>query len=109
MKHDILGEVIKSTRIHRGLSQEQLAEIIDCSPRHIMGIENENKKPGYWRLFNLIRTLNIPADSIFYPERGIVYSEKEKLISELTGLLHSCNIRDIQIITAAVKQAVTLE
>ena len=59
MEHDILGEVVKSARIHKGFSQEQLAELIDCSPRHIMGIENENKKPGYWRLYSLIRTLNI--------------------------------------------------
>lgn len=109
MNHDILGEVVKSTRIHRGLSQEQLAEILDCSPRHIMGIENENKKPSYWRLYNLIRTLNIPADSIFYPERNKVPTEKEELISELTSLLYLCEVRDIQIMAAAIKKAIVLK
>lgn len=105
MKHDILGEIVKTARIHKGLSQEQLAELIDCSPRHVMAIENESKKPGYQRLYNLIRTLNIPADSIFYPERNNMHNEKSKLIEELINLLHQCDIHDLEIILAAVQAA----
>ena len=105
MKHDILGAVVKAARIHKGLSQEQLAELIDCSPRHIMSIENESKKPGYWKLYNLIRTLNIPADSIFYPEFNTITDEKSKLIGNITHSLHHCDIHDLQIILAAVQAA----
>ncbi len=43
MKHDILGEQIKNARLHKGISQEQLAEMLNCSSRHIMAIENEQK------------------------------------------------------------------
>lgn len=109
MKHDILGEVVESARIHKSFSQEQLAELLDCSPGHIMGIENENKKPGYWRLYNLIRTLNIPADTIFYPERNNASTDKDKLINELIALLYLCDTRDIKIIMSAVEKAINLQ
>ncbi|MCD8181460.1 MAG: helix-turn-helix domain-containing protein [Firmicutes bacterium] len=105
MEHDILGEVVKAARIHKGLSQEQLAEILDCTPRHIMGIENENKKPGYMLLYNLIRTLHIPADTVFYPERMYTTSEKDKLISKLTALLYDCDEHDLKILLAAIRAA----
>lgn len=105
MQHDILGAVIKAARIHKGLSQEQLAELIDCSPRHIMSIENESKKPGYWKLYHLIRSLNIPADTIFYPELNTIADEKSILIDEITHSLQHCDVHDLQIILAAVQAA----
>lgn len=59
MEQDILGECIKSARMCKGISQERLAEMVNCSSRHIMAIENESKKPGYILLYNLIRILDI--------------------------------------------------
>lgn len=106
MKHDILGEIVKNARIHKGLSQERLAELLDCSPRHIMGIENESKRPGYQRLYSLIRVLNISADDIFYPERNKSTSEKDFLIKSITNLLYLCDIHDLKVIYAAVREAV---
>ena len=79
MKHDVLGKVVKNARLEKGLSQEQLAELLDCSTRHIMGIENEVKKPGYWRLFRLIRELNIDANTIFYPEIVSAATDNERV------------------------------
>lgn len=78
--------------------------MLNCSPCHIMGIENEGKKPGYWQFYNLIRTLNIPADTIFYPERNELSPEKESLINELISMLYMCDERTIKIIIAAVHE-----
>lgn len=104
MEHDVLGAVVKNARMNKGLSQEQLAEMLNCSPRHIMGIENENMKPGYQRLYEIIRLLNIPADTIFYPERSSETSEKSSLIDKLVNMLHICDERTIRAIIAALHE-----
>lgn len=109
MKHDILGEQIKNARLHKGISQEQLAEMLNCSSRHIMAIENENKKPGYWLLYNLIRTLNIPADTIFYPERHNMPHKMDIAIDELVNMLYLCDEKTIHAITASVQEIIKSE
>ena len=99
MKHDILGEQIKNARLHKGISQEQLAEMLNCSSRHIMAIENENKKPGYWLLY-------IPADTIFYPERHNMPHKMDIAIDELVNMLYLCDEKTIHAITAAVHELI---
>ena len=64
-----LGSILKAARKAKGLTREQLAEIMSITPRYLMSIENENKKPSYDVLFRLVRELGISADTIFYPER----------------------------------------
>ena len=64
-KHDILGHIVKTARKCNDLTREQLAEKLGITPRYLMSIENENKKPSYDLLFRLIRILDISSDSIF--------------------------------------------
>ena len=100
MKHEILGEQIKNARLNKGISQEQLAEMLNCSSHHIMAIENEQKKPGYWLLYNLIRTLNIP------PERHSISRKIDTSIDELVNMLYLCDQKTINAITAAVHELI---
>jgi transcriptional regulator with XRE-family HTH domain len=95
---DILGSILKSARKDRGLTREQLAEIINITPRYLMSIENENKKPSYDILFKLIRELGINSDTIFYPE----CQKTNTTIEQLTRLLYLCNERELNIVTATV-------
>jgi len=62
---DRFGSILKAARKAKGLTREQLAEIINITPRYLMSIENENKKWYYvkkkyklnWDLFyNLAAT-----------------------------------------------------
>ena len=71
-----------------------------------MAIENEKKKPGYWLLYNLIRTLNIPADTIFYPERHSISPKIDTSIDELVNMLYLCDEKTINAITAAVHELI---
>ena len=96
---DRLGYVLKSARKDKGLTREQLAEIINITPRYLMSIENENKKPSYDVLFRLIRELCIPADTIFYPEKSHTHTKVE----QLERLLYLCDERDLKIITSTTK------
>lgn len=96
---DNLGAILKNARINNNLTREQLAEKISITPRYLMSIENENKKPSYDVLFRLIRELCISADTIFFPENSTTITEVE----QLTRLLRLCNERDLKIAAATIK------
>jgi transcriptional regulator with XRE-family HTH domain len=95
---DKLGRILKDARLAKELTREQLAEIISITPRYLMSIENENKKPSYNLLFRLIRELNISADTIFYPEAQHLNSK----IEQITKLLCLCDDRELNIATATI-------
>lgn len=96
---DKLGSVLKAARKTKGLTREQLAEIINITPRYLMSIENESKKPSYDLLFRLIRELGISADAIFYPENQQSNTEVDRLIR----LLYMCDDRELKIATATIQ------
>jgi len=96
---DSLGEIVKAARKSNNLTHEQLAERINISPRYLMSIENENKKPSYSVLFRLIRELGISADAIFYPEGNHTNNE----IDQITRLLYQCDELDLKVLSATVK------
>jgi transcriptional regulator with XRE-family HTH domain len=94
-----LGPLVKSARLNQGLTQNQLAEKVGVGLRHIMGIENEGKRPSYELLYHLIRELNISADSIFYPDHYIGDAEFDYLIR----LLKRCGRNEIRVVIALAK------
>jgi len=96
---DRFGSILKAARKAKGLTREQLAEIISITPRYLMSIENENKKPSYDVLFRLVRELSISADTIFYPENQHVDTKVEQLMR----LLYLCNERELKIATATIQ------
>lgn len=96
---DCLGGVTKAARKAKNLTREQLAQILDISPRHLSAIENEHQKPSYELLFRLIRELAIPADTIFYPEFGYERSEIEKL----RLMLAQCDEKEVNAVAATLQ------
>jgi len=62
---DKLGKIIKTARKNNNLTREQLVEKINITARYLMSIENENKKPSYNVLFNLVHELGIPQKLFF--------------------------------------------
>jgi len=91
-----LGGVVKTARLNKSLTQEQLSEKVGIGRRYLMAIENENRKPRFDVLFRLIRELGIPADAIFYPEREASDSERDQLVR----MLYLCSNREIRAVTA---------
>ena len=94
-----LGEVIKSARIGKQLTQEQLAEKIGVGPRHLMAIENEGKHPSYEVLYNLIEHLDISADLIFRPKTANRTIEQEQFIHEFL----SCSEKEQKIVSETMR------
>ena len=63
-----MGKVIKAVRKSKGLTQGQLAGLLRITPRYVKAIENSGRKPSYDVFVRIVRELEIPADTIIYPE-----------------------------------------
>jgi len=101
-KSDILGGIIKSARLANQLTRKQLAVQLGISQRYLIAIENENQKPSYELLYQLIRELSISADIIFYPELEHDYPDIEKL----RLLLARCDEKEINAFTATLQSLI---
>lgn len=60
-----LGEKIKRMRKQKGLTQEQLAEIVDISSRNLSNIEVGANFPKAETLERLLTALNISTEELF--------------------------------------------
>ena len=65
--HDI-GREIKRKREASGMTQEQLACIIDRDPRTVMYHENDGQHPSLNIFYQLVTRFDISVDQFFYPD-----------------------------------------
>ena len=82
-----LGDTVRTARKKLGLSQRQVANLIDADERTVMNIEAYRANTTMDVLYPLVRKLLIDSRDIFYPER-----EKESHEHyQLRALVDSCN------------------
>ena len=67
--HDI-GLAIKRAREASGMTQEQLAYIVDRAPRTIMYNENDGQHPSLNTFYQMVTMLDISVDQYFYPSKN---------------------------------------
>ena len=63
-----IGVAIKKAREDAGMTQEQLAYIIDRDPRTVMYHENDGQHPSLNVFYQLMTMFNLSVDQFFYPE-----------------------------------------
>ncbi len=59
------GKRLKSLRIDRGLTQLELAEILDMSPNFIGMIERGERNTTVENVFNIARALQVKPNELF--------------------------------------------
>jgi len=91
---DRLGIVIKTARLHAGMSRKELAKMVHISARHLSSIENSNDKPSYELLRRIIRALLIPSDQIFFPET----EHERKKYEKASAMLRLCDDKKLDLI-----------
>ena len=64
----VLADIVKVTRDSLGLTQNQVAEMMDSDPRTILNIENGRGNPKFKTLAPLFQVLKIDSRSVFNPE-----------------------------------------
>lgn len=94
-----LGEKIKRIRRLRNLTQEQLAEIIDISPRSLSNIEVGTSFVKAETLERIIDSLNITTEELFANEH---IKTKDELIIEIEKLLSKAE-KDIRLLEKAYR------
>ena len=99
-----IGSILRAARETKGMTQGALAESIDKANRTVMDIENNKRFPAYKVLYKIIRTLDISADQIFWPEKAEYTPEQEQVIHEFLG----CSDREQAIITETVRTLIRL-
>jgi len=62
---DDLGDVIKSARNEKHLTQKKLSERLNISLRYLKALENSGQKPSYRLLKLIVATLDIPVELVF--------------------------------------------
>ena len=75
-----LGRKIKRMRINRGLTQEQLAEIIDISQRTLSGIEIGENFVTAETLDKIVKALNTTTEELFATNH---LRNKDEIISDI--------------------------
>ena len=75
--------MIKEYRIKNGFSQEELAEKVDISWRHIQRLEHNESKTTVKTLKKLIKVLNISDEDIIEHVNDV--REQQEIDNELTS------------------------
>ena len=64
-----LGNIIRTARMKKGYTQENLAEMLDITPSHLKMMEGGRRNPSVPVLFQMMKLLDFSVDALVFPER----------------------------------------
>lgn len=96
--HDI-GLAIKRARESSGLTQEQLAFIVDRSPRTIMYNENDGQHPSLNTFYQMVTMFDISVDQYFYPSQNADSSCRKRI----DAMLNALDEKELKIVEATIQ------
>ena len=99
MNYCEIGRKIRRYRKAKGLSQENLAELVNISVTHLSHIETGNTKLSLQVFVDLAKALEVQTDDLLYEQT----LGKSKAINELSETLDSCSAQQTRIIVDTVK------
>lgn len=73
----IIGERIKKERIRRGLSQQQLGDMLNVSKVSICGYETGTRTPTMETFLDIIKALELNPDYLLGREIDVINEEEE--------------------------------
>lgn len=62
-----LGNAIRSARMKKGYTQEQLSEILNITPGHLKQMEGGRRNPSVPLLFQMMELLDFSVDGLVFP------------------------------------------
>lgn len=95
-----LGQAIKKAREAKGMTREQLAELLDIAPRHIQSIENEGQHPSFQLFVRLVTMFDISADQYIFKDKKI---STTTLRRQVDTLLDGFDDKELMIIEGTAK------
>lgn len=73
------GDRLKQARLNKGLTQEELAQMIGVAKSTLTNYEKGNREPDFFRIQKLIEALDVSAEYLFEIERPIQPTEDSKM------------------------------
>lgn len=95
-----LGQAIKEARNAKGMSRNQLADMMNIAPRYIASIENSGQHPSLQIFYELVTVLDVSVDQFFFPNKKVDKSTQRR---QLDSLLDEMDDNDLIIMTATAK------
>lgn len=96
INYNDIGNRIRSARIRRKMSQEQLAEAANVGTAHISHIETGNSIPSVQTLVDIINALDCSADELLCME---VVKAQPAFEHWLSNLFADCTVEERKVIT----------
>lgn len=93
-----LRDAIRTARMKKGYTQEELSEILDITPGHLKHMESGKRKPSVPLLFQMMELLDFSVDKIIFPN----YEETECV--HLDGLTEKQKEAVIRLVDSMRKQ-----
>lgn len=100
-----IGHQVRTSRLRRGLTQEQLAERAELSPPYISHIERATKCPSLEALVRLAAALELTLDQLL---TGSQSADREAYFPEVQALLADCTLTERRVlrdVAAATKES----
>ena len=94
-----IGVAIKKAREDAGMTQEQLAYIIDRDPRTVMYHENDGQHPSLNVFYQLVTMFDISVDEFFYLNMGADDACKKRI----NVMLSSMDAKDLHLVENLIR------
>ena len=101
MDYEKIGMRVRLFRRRNGLSQEQLAELVDISVPHMSHIETGNTKLSLPVFVALAEALGVRTDELLHDP----IPDHDTVLRELTGILDRCTPNQARCIADIAKAA----
>lgn len=95
-----LGQAIKKAREAKGMTREQLAELLDIAPRHIQAIENEGQHPSFQLFIRLVTMFDISVDQYIFTDK---VTAKSTLRRQIDAILDGFDDNELTVIEGTAK------
>ena len=95
-----IGLAIKRAREAAGMTQEQLAYIVDRAPRTIMYNENDGQHPSLNTFYQMVTMFDISVDQYIFSDKQ---TEKTTLRRQIDSILDTFGDKELTIIEGTAK------
>ncbi len=98
MDYKLLGQRIRTARLTAGLSQEQLAELVDLTSQHISHAEVASTKISLPALVKIANALHTSVDKLLYDS---VQDSKSYLTEDVQKIFADCSPDEMYVMLEA--------
>lgn len=102
LKLDRIGNIIREARLNQGLTQEELAELVDVTPAYIGHIERNQRSFSLQTLVKLVTELDIDMNYLFSES---VPTSEEQIIIDFKQLIKGKPLQSQEAVLDIVRTA----